>query len=294
MFNVVRMDLYRMLRAMSTKILVMFVLMFSVFCVTMTKEDINIIKEDMVEQGVVPEKPELSAGVAGEESMDFSIGVYSQSSPEWVNGKIKFPEFLESQLASGLFLVLCAIFVALFVHAEQKHGYVKNIAGQLPNKWMLVCSKLVAVAAQMALMFLVICVAMFVTGKIVFGEKMVLDSVLDTLKVVGIQYLLHMGFASVIIALCMVFRSAALSMTVGILIACKVPVMLYALGDKLLDKCFGLQDVNLSQYAIEMNVTTCSLSMDAKDWVRSIVVGVICIVIFILATCSEVQNRDVR
>ena len=53
---------------------------------------------------------------------------------------------LEMLFHGRLFMVLCSVFVTIFVNAEQRYGYVKNLGGSISHRSQLVMSKIVAVA----------------------------------------------------------------------------------------------------------------------------------------------------
>lgn len=287
MLNVIKMDIYRLFHTVSTWVMVLFVIGVTVFSVYMTQisiDDMQGIQKDVIAPGLQ---------VEGEE-VHMNAGFYFDTRAEWFTGDIKFSELLETQLSSGMFLLFISIFVSIFVYAEQKNGFVKNIAGQLPNRWMLVLSKSVAVAVQVFFMFMVLIVSLLVAGKVFWGEKLVWDSVLDVLKILGGQYLLHMGFAYLIQCLCQIFKSVALSMTLGIMISSKVVTVLYFGINTLLDTVFHVDDFDISRYAIEMSVTGYSISAKESDIIRMLLVGLGCVVITILATTIVIQKRDVK
>jgi len=112
-----------------------------------------------------------------------------------------------------------------------QNGYIKNIAGQLNNRGMLVLSKLAAVAVQVLIIFAVFIFSAAVMGKICWGDKLVFESVSDFAKVFGIHYLLHFSFASLVTALTILVRGSGLGMTFGILCSTGITSLLYAFAD---------------------------------------------------------------
>ena len=118
MLNLIKMELYRLFHSTSTWILFFFTISAAVFTVVMTKIDVSGMAS----------RTGTEAEQAGEQEIDFAFGIYTETKEEWADGEVLFSELLGSELASGMFLILVTIFVSVFVHAEQKNGYLKNIA----------------------------------------------------------------------------------------------------------------------------------------------------------------------
>lgn len=134
MFNLIKMDIHRLFYSKSTWVIFFFVAVLSVFSVTMTNTDIHMMKEEPS---------------ATEETMDErQIGISVEADSEWVDGDIEIGSIISVEMRSALLAILCVIFTALFINAEQKNGYIKNIAGQFPRREKLVASKFIAIAFQ--------------------------------------------------------------------------------------------------------------------------------------------------
>lgn len=280
MLNLVKMDLYRLFRSASTLVMFLVTIGMVVFAVSMTKFDVS-----NMEPGQVSDKREIGTQIS-EEEISVNIGIMAETLPEWATEEIKFADLLNTQIGSGLFLIVVSIFVTLFVCAEQKNGYIKNIAGQFPNRAFLVLSKTVAVGVQVLTMFLVLTVAMFVTGKICFGSSLVLGSVGDVLKVLGGQFVLHFAFAAFLLCLSILFHSSALSMTIGILVSCKVTSLLYVAADRL--------SIDLTRYAIETNVTRFTQITESEEILVMMLSAVVIFLVTVGLATVVMQKRDVR
>lgn len=280
MLNLLKMDLYRLFRSSTTWIMFFVTIGMVVFGVSMAKLDAS-----NMEQGADSMATEIGANVS-ENEMNLNFGISAETLPEWSTGDVDFADLVNAQVGSGLFLIVVSIFVTLFVCAEHKNGYIKNIAGQFPNRGMLIVSKVIAVGAQMLAMFLVLTIAMFVTGKVCFGDKLVLNSVGKLFTVLGGQFVLHYAFAGLILCLSVLFYSSALSMTIGILISCKVTSLLYMVGNK-----FSL---DLTRYALETNVTRYSVITDKKEILVMMLSAAVIFAVTIGTSIIVMQKRDVR
>lgn len=288
MLNLIKMDLYRMFHTVSTWVMIFVVIAVTAFSVFMTGVDLDAIKES----GTVNE---IEPGLQIEEKeVNLNFGFYSNTKGEWISENITFADLLETQLASGFFGLVSLIFVSIFVHADQKNGYIKNIAGQLPYKWMPVLSKAVAVMVQLLLQFAIMTITMYIGGKIAFGEQFVWGNTLDICKVLGGQYILHLGFACLILCLCIVFKSVSLSMTLGILLSCKVVTLAYFGINQLVEAVWKTKDFDIGKYAIEMNISSFSIGAGAEDIARMLVIGVLYVLVTLILAAVVVHKRDVR
>lgn len=285
MYNLIKMDLYRLFRATSTKVMLIVIVAFSIFSVRMTKVDIDSM-------GSTPTMEVIGTTIS-EDSITMNYGFYFETMSEWTTGDIPFAQFMETQFSSAIFLVMLSIFVSIYVFAERENGFIKNIAGQLSHKWFLVASKLVGIAAMNFIMFAVISVVMFIAGKGFFGEQFILGSITELIKVLGGQYLLHMGFSSLIMALTILFNSSGLSVTVGVLLSAKVMTLLYA-GLVKLAESLKIDNFDISKYAIEMNVTSFSINASQADIIRAMLVAITFIIISGALAAVAMQKRDIK
>ena len=144
MLNLLRMDLHRMGRSASTWVILACTVLVALFCVAMTDGDIQDMADD----------PQYLAQVQGEGAgtQNRSVGIYVEADANWVDGPIEAGDIVSAEFHSGMLALLCVIFTAMFGYAEQKNGYVKNLAGQFPHRGLLVLSKLLAVALQVLVM----------------------------------------------------------------------------------------------------------------------------------------------
>ncbi len=136
MLNLIKMDIYRLLHAVSTWVMMGIMVLIAVFCVGATHADLNAMAEE-------PAYTEQAVSTAEDEVV---YGILMETDPEWIHGEVPASQMLGLLLNSGILMLFCAIFVSLFVGAEHRSGYLKNIAGQLPYRGQLALSKFIAIA----------------------------------------------------------------------------------------------------------------------------------------------------
>lgn len=277
MFNLLKMDMYRLIRSRTTLIMIIVTATLAVFCMFMTSLSVDIHTQ------------ELEADAAGEQITH--DGVFFESSLSWTNdSKIDFTELLTLQLQSRLLLAVVAVFTVLFIAAEYKKGFIKNIAGQFPIKGVMAASKLITIATMVLVMLIVFDLSMFLTGVILFKDRLVLGSAAELLQTSGLNYLLHFAYACVFVFLTALTRSSALGITLGILFSGGVSDLLYSCFDYLIpgDK------FSIAEYTTTGNISTITANMSNELVTKAVLVGVI----FILASSAlytlTVQKKDIN
>lgn len=287
MLNLIRMDLHRLVRIKSFWVMIAVTVCVSLFSVYMTHFDAT------TQNDMVVNMADMSVSEIPPEEADVVFGISVDTKSEWAD-KIDFTDLINSNFAGNMLAILCAIFPPIFVNGEQKNGYIKNIAGQLNNRGMLVLSKLTAVAVQVLIIFAVFIFSAAVMGKICWGDKLVFESVSDFAKVFGIHYLLHFSFASLVTALTILVRGSGLGMTFGILCSTGITSLLYAFADILLHKCGVSEEFTISSYFIENCITVVSPDLSGGDLTRVIAVGAVFLAVSALTAMTVMQKRDIR
>lgn len=273
MFNLIKMDLRRLTRMRSFWIMIAVTVLLGVFSAYMS----DYTRE--LEQDLYSEAGGMFVSVDAQ---------------PWLAGKVDFTELVNFDVAGLSLTLLCAIFVPLFVNGEQKNGYIKNIAGQLPNRGALVLSKLLIAAVQVFVLFASYILAMAVAGKIFLGDDLVFGSIGAFVKLMGIHYLLHVGFAALVMGLTVMLRGSGLAMTFGILTSSALFGFVYELINIPLHKCGISKEFDIGNYAIEQCIQIVKPDMAGNDLTRVIVVGIAFLVVSTVAAMVVMQKRDVK
>lgn len=280
MFNLIKMDIYRLLHSKSTWIMICFVIGLAVFSVTMTNSDIEFMKDD---PAAVTETME-----------ERPVGIYVEAQPEWVNGTIEIGSVVSVEMRSQLLAILCVIFAAIFTNADYKNGYIKNIAGQFPRREQLVASKFIVIAFQVLVMVIVFTISIVVSGYVMWGSDFYLGSVTELFQYLGVQYLLHLGIAAVMMLLCILTYSTAFSMTSGILLCSGLAVPIYSLINKAINGLKTGLEFDINKYILDGNITMLLYDSTSEVMVRGVAVGVAFAIVSLFISTIIVKKRDIR
>ena len=142
------------------------------------------------------------------------------------------------------------------------------------------------VGVQVLLMFLVLTVVMYVTGKVCYGSRFVFGPFGEFLKMFFGQYVLHYTFAAVILFFGVVSHSSALSITIGILISCKFLSIVYALVERFW--------TDVTKYALEVNVIRFFTITEKKEMATVMVSALVLFGVMTTAAAVVMQKKDVR
>lgn len=256
MIHFIKMDVYRLLHSVSTWIMMGIMAVIAVFYVWATSSDLSAMAED-------PSYLEPQAAV--EEDSGVQYGIIMETDPAWINGDIPSGQLLGLLLNSSILMIFCAVFVSLFVGAEHRSGYLKNIAGQLPGCGLLALSKFTAIAVEVLLMFVLYAVFYTLAGFAFFGSRFVPGSGTELFKMLGTQYLLHLGYSALILSLCMATGSSAFSIAVGILGCSGLTTVLYSGISWGIHKINNSIDFDFGHYMLDTNVYAVSGSSPSHD-----------------------------
>lgn len=215
MGNLIRMDLYRMLKARS-----FYVCLILTFALALVSEPLGKLLFTLANT--------LSAEVGSiypaEKNLSEIIGT-------------PFPMM-------GLLLVLLSL--CFFYYADVENGYIKNIAGQMPMKGFTVLSKFAAAAVH-NLMF----VAAGVIGNLIgslFVHRIVVDgAVPDSFRILALKFLLLQSICAILLLVVSTFRSKSLGMVLAVLFGLGLTPLIYLGINQLLRPVFG-QSVDIGRY----------------------------------------------
>lgn len=280
MINLIRMDLHRLVHSVSFWIMIAVVIVLAVFSTGMMKYDLDL----MAKEG--------GSDLRLEENMQ-TFGIVVETNYEWLDGNIGFDELVNVNLASSLVLLLPVIFIPLFVNGEQKSGFIKNIAGQLPNRGMLVLSKLFMAAVQVFVILAVYSLSVAIAGRFYFGGRFVTGSIMDFWFIFALHYLLHFSFGAVVLMLTILLKSSAFSMVFGILCCCGISVIVYNLINIAVHFINRNSTFDISKYMIETNLRSVKIGLGQSDLIRIFLIGFGFLAVSVVISVVTMQKRDI-
>lgn len=293
MYNMTKMEFYRLFKLISTWVILAVVVATAVFSAFMTKLDLDMMQSEASAEKFFDSQNIVQYDEYNEyDESELSVGIYVDTNYDWLENDVNAAEYTLIILQSGMHIILTAIFTAIFVHAENRNGYIKNIAGQVTFKGKLVLVKLPALLLFNIIMFVVAYFANMLFVRIFIGS-IDFSITADTLKLILIQLLLHFAFSCVIMLLTSVFKSKAISITVGVIFASGVGMLLWNGINAVVNRLFDNSTFDIGKYTIIQNVHSVGMGFDFNDAARIILVGLFFVVITTGITNLVANNRDV-
>lgn len=192
MLNLIRMNVYRLIKSKFVIGLIIVAVVSSIFAIGMVDVDESSLEyEIMMEQGV--DATEKGFGYTITSMLDPTVTAV-----------------MEGVLHSGLLLIAISVFAVMFSGGEKNSGYLKNIVLPKKKKFYLFVAKLVPVSIFSALCFAVSIFSVLCTvGQLEFGAIALL------IPEMTIQLLLHIAFAACMLAYMELFRNQAIGLVLA-------------------------------------------------------------------------------
>ena len=231
-----------------------------------------------------------------------SVGVYELSEEEytvvrevfrldWVEEGAEIGELIYTVLDISLFF--SCILTAIFVIAEHDSGFIKNIAGQIPNRGMLTISKLFPIAVYNFCIITVFCLAASLAGLIfvphIFGGNMPL-----LIEMLLTKFLLYIAVDTIILFVCTTSKNKAFSIGVSVVSGLGVTGVLYDTVSLFLSKIFGGIDISIAKFFPDGINGQISLVSNTSTIIQALAVAVVYIVVFSYLSNLAMRKLDIK
>lgn len=259
MANLIKMDLYRLLRSKLFWILNGVVLFLSVAFTVLGFVISNIFKN--------------AEGVT-----------YS--------AEVKFSSLLSSPIEQ-IFLILVMISAVSFMYADIANGYIKNIAGQLTNKGNTVISKFIVIGihnfAFMFFGFLGNTLSEFCIRKVVFDSMIAYG-----LATFVIKWLLLMSMSSLVLFFSTGLKNKTVASVIGVLFSSGLLALVYMGLNVGIANVFKTDKFDISAYMPDQLFgNTMATTLNATAF-NAIIVSLVVSGVFIFFTVKIFNNSDVK
>lgn len=283
MLNVLKMDLYRMIKSKAAWIILAASILMMVASVFMTGQDINYYNNNPLALENL------------ENGGDVSWGIYIGSvNPKWCNGNIiPFMELFAVNIKSRMLLMFLTVFVVYFAGSEGRNSFMKNIVGQVKNRAFLVISKFITISIYTALMIIAAMFATMLGSQMFFGYAS-LAGISQGLYFLLIQILLHIGYGMFVLLLYYITRSSVATMLSGILIAAGILQFVDAILLAVFERLKSVTDFSILNYTTSGYVGVLPLNGDEIIFMRAAAVAVCAIVLMNIFSSIIIQKRDLR
>lgn len=292
MFNLIRMNLFRMVHTKSAIVVFVLLMGFSLLNGSMLAYDSEEMAKAIEEQKRTdgqPEGPELVVEENGEQTGSIGITIHT---PVEEDGSLSDYIFIYcEELSSGILLLFILIGTVLFFRGDEKCGFLKSITGQTKHRYNIFFSKLIVVGVYtficlVCYMFVeYIVFNILVEGDINFG----VEHIPEALKVFALEYLLHMALISGLLLITEFTKSTTASITIGILSVLGICGMLFS---TIVQKIFHT-DFNIAKYYITTNMSGIHIGMDRNIINLALGTGITFFIIYNVANVYWFSKKDI-
>ena len=162
MLNMIKMDLYRMVRTKSMYVVWIVMAAAIFFSTSMSKLDIDTMNKEAEQQ-----QTESIAETVKPETINMGMSVFLPTQP---GEKVTVFDQVYANLQAKFVALFLVIFTVLFSSADIGSGYIKNIGGQVQKRGTLIFSRSIALAVFTVLTMAGAFLLQAVANYIVFRE----------------------------------------------------------------------------------------------------------------------------
>lgn len=305
MFNLVKSDLYRMVKSKSTYVIFVITLLIIVIQAITNTTILREMNKDMsaaMEMYDITETGENTTELYDEEEGSITIGNQTNMVTEADmirKGEAPFAYLLVSGMNNMILFLTLIIFVVVFTNADQKNGFIKNLAGGM-HRYKITVSKFICMTLYAAAAFIGAAAVILIVSKIMLEVKydvmkVVLGDVGDIFQALGVEFLGHLAVMTVVLAIVTFTRSTAASMAVGIIFGSGLPTIVYQLGTLLLQKFFDVpKSFYIGDYVPSGIVMSFRLGIEQSVQNRMLIVGFAYTIIFLALSMFIIHKKDVK
>lgn len=280
MFNMIKMDVYRMFRSKSLYVIWAFMIGIIIFNSSMLKTQYDMMMEQADTYEVVTDETD--------EKVNVGMTVYVPMQP---GEKVTVFDVLFSNLQSKFIALFLVIFAVIFSSADMNSGYIKNIGGQVKNREKLVVSKAVALIIFTVIsMAIAVLVQMLSNG--MFLGYMELGNVSDFAKYLSAQTLLHIALVLIGMALSILLKSNLVSMIIVVCLCMNLSMVIYAGINSVVQK-IGVKNFNIIDYTVTGKISMLSMEPASEEFLSAVLVAAVFGIAVTALTGVIFKRRDI-
>lgn len=283
MLRLFNMYMYRMRVSLSTWMLIIVLVGMNVLGIVISKTVDVLMPEENTEQTTEYTDTDASP----EEGMEVSISIKAEEMEE----ELTVFDNIIGDVSGGMLLVFLVIFTTLFINADDRHGYIKNIATQVKSKQQLVIPRMMVVAVYTILLFTIYAVVCGITYKICYPDTAIGFS-WGAIGFFAIQFVLGMAILSITALVTTLSRSTALGVTTGVLLVTGFHLLFASLGNMLITAIAGKEVIDLNEYLAVYQINSLPFPLD-KSFIWALGLGLVYTVVWNILSMTVLAKRDV-
>ena len=286
MINVFKMDLYRMMKSFGTWGVLCAMVLMSAMTVLIT---VNSVQE--------------SRRMVGEMKQGEANGLYEDASYNGVSVDEIDDNYFDSMLTtkafnntigtSANFLLLIAIFAAVFINGEAANGYLKNISANVKSRSLLIFTKMLCIGIFAVALIIVSNLTVYASQLIFLGTGH-FSPPLEILSADALFLLTAYAFAALVSLITVSMRNTAGGLIIGIVLSTGFGAAICSLISMGLNKLFQRDDISLVEYTITNVNSSIPAALEQGGFTRIIIVAAAWLVACTVLSMLIYKKREVK
>ena len=281
MLNIIKMDLYRMLKTKSMYVIWIVLAAILLITTSLCKTDYELLTEkDAMKQEQVTE-PAVD---------NINVGMMV-TLPTEPGEKVTVYDIFFANSQGKLYALLLVIFTVLFSTADISSGYIKNIGGQVRNRGTLFFSRAIALAVFTVLTMAGAFLFQAAANGIVFGE-LEWGNTKAILSYFVTELALHYALVLICMAIAIVLKNNVISMVIAVCLSMNVMTIVYGVINSAIQK-IGIQNFQIYKYTITGKLSLLPMNPSGNECLAAFGVAIVFIVMMISVSSVVFQKRDI-
>ena len=281
MLNIIKMDLYRMLKTKSMYVIWIVLAAILLITTSLCKTDYELLTEkDAMKQEQVTE-PTVD---------NINVGMMV-TLPTEPGEKVTVYDIFFANSQGKLYALLLVIFTVLFSTADISSGYIKNIGGQVGNRGTLISSRAIALAVFTVLTMAGAFLFQAAANGIFFGE-LEWGNTKAILSYFVTELALHYALVLICMAIAIILKNNVISMVIAVCLSMNVMTIVYGVINSAIQK-IGIQNFQIYKYTITGKLSLLPMNPSGNECLAAFGVAIVFIVMMISVSSVVFQKRDI-
>ena len=275
MLNIIKMDLYRMLKTKSMYVIWIVLAAILLITTSLCKTDYELLTEkDAMKQEQVTE-PTVD---------NINVGMMV-TLPTEPGEKVTVYDIFFANSQGKLYALLLVIFTVLFSTADISSGYIKNIGGQVRNRGTLILAVFTVLTMAGAFLFQAAANGIFF-GELEWGNTKAILSYFVT------ELTLHYALVLICMAIAIILKNNVISMVIAVCLSMNVMNIVYGVINSAIQK-IGIQNFQIYKYTITGKLSLLPMNPSGNECLAAFGVAIVFIVMMISVSSVVFQKRDI-
>lgn len=281
MLNIIKMDLYRMLKTKSMYVIWIVLAAILLITTSLCKTDYELLNEkDAMKQEQVTE-PTVD---------NINVGMMV-TLPTEPGEKVTVFDIFFANSQGKFYALFLVIFAVLFSTADISSGYIKNIGGQVGNRGSLIFSRSIALSVFSVLTMTGAFLFQAAANCIVFGE-LEWGNTKAILSYFVAELALHYALVLICMAIAIILKNNVISMVIAVCLTMNVMTIVYGVVNSVIQK-IGIQNFQIYKYTITGKLSLLPMNPSGNECLVAFGVAIVFAVIMIAASSAVFQKRDI-